>query len=164
MQSDSGPGVLMAEKSRYSVRPLSEVRLSWLVRFQLRRIRKRHGTGLLMHALIRTPVRSVSANKPVASVSEGGVSLCGSSSASKFPKWVPLAPGRHDLSFYASRSRSRSSFDKRFTLREGDVLVAVCEPIQQRQRIGYRHPPSADRWYLNIIGTDDSVSPTSKKR
>jgi hypothetical protein len=77
-----------------SVRPLSEARLSWLVRSQLRRIRKRHGTGLLMHALIRTPVRSVSANKPAASVSEGGVSLRGSSSASKFPKWCRWSQGR----------------------------------------------------------------------
>jgi hypothetical protein len=52
----------MAERSPYTVQPLSEVRLPWLVRFQLRRIRKRHGTGLLMHALIRTQVRSMSAN------------------------------------------------------------------------------------------------------
>ena len=147
----------MAERAPYTVQPLSEVRLSWLVRFRLRRIRKRHGTGLLMHALIRTPVRSMSANKPVVSVSEGRESLCGSGSASKFPKRVPLAPGAHDLCFHASRSRSRSSFDKRFTLREGDVLVAVCEPIQQRQWIGYRHPPSADLWYLGIIAPDDSV-------
>ena len=149
--------MLMAEKSPYTVQPLSEVRLSWPVRFQLRRIRKLRGTGLLMHAVIRTPMRTMSANKPVVSVSGGQESLCGSGSASKFPKWVPLAPGAHDLSFHVSRSRSRSSFDRRFTLREGDVLVAVCEPIQQRQWIGYRHPPSADLWYLGIIAPDDSV-------
>jgi hypothetical protein len=46
----------------------------------------------------------------------------------------------------------------------GDALVAVCEPIQQRPWTGYRHPSSADLWYLGIIGPGDSVAPALNKK
>ena len=43
----------------YVVDPLSEIKLSWLVRRRLRRVRQRHETGVLMHGIIRTPARRV---------------------------------------------------------------------------------------------------------
>jgi hypothetical protein len=131
----------------YVVDPLSEIKLSWLVRRRLRRVRQRHETGLLMHGIIRTPVRSMSPKNPVVSIWEGKTRpwLTGSANLTHLPKWAPLAPGEHYLTFNASRS----SFDRRFVLAEGDVLVAICEPIQPWTI--FRKSPTADHWYIDLI-------------
>src|SRR5215813_11475622 len=107
----------------YVVDPLREIKLSWLVRRRLRRVRHRHQTGLLMHGIIRTPVRSMSPKNPTVAIREGKTWLTTASSAdlTRLPKWAPLAPGEHHLTFHASRVRSHSTFDRRFVLAEGDV-------------------------------------------
>jgi hypothetical protein len=133
----------------YVVDPLSEIKLSWLLRCRLRRVRRRHETGLVMQGIIRTPSRSMSRNKPAVAIREGKTRLCLASSSSQLPKWVPLAPGEHNLTFHAARSRSHSSFDRRFVLVEGDVLVVICEPIQPWTIFG--KSPSADHWYMDVV-------------
>jgi hypothetical protein len=135
----------------YVVDPLSEIKLSWLVRRRLRRVRQRHETGVLMHGIIRTPVRSMSPKNPVVGIREGKTWLTTASSATltRLPQWAPLASGEHHLTFRAFRVRSGSSFDRRFVLAEGDVLVAICEPIQPWTIFG--KSPSADHWYMDVI-------------
>jgi hypothetical protein len=44
-------------------------------------------------------------------------------------------------------------FDERVTLNEGDVLVAVCEPVQPRKS------PEADLWSLGIIDSEGHTTP-----
>jgi hypothetical protein len=129
--------------------PLSEIKLSRSLRRRLRRLRQRHETGLLLQGIIRTPSRSMSPKNPGMSIREGKTWLCTAISWTQFPKWAPLAPGEHQLTFHAYRSRSHSSFSRRFVLAEGDVLVAVCEPIQPWTMFG--KPPSADHWYMDVI-------------
>ena len=139
----------------YVVGPLSEIRLSWLLRRRLRRVRQRHETGLLMQGIIRTPSRSMSPKNPAVAIREGRTRLCIARSATQIPKWVPLAPGEHHLTFNAVRSRSHSSFDRTFVLAEGDVLIAVCEPIQPWTIFG--KSPSADHWYIDVITSPGSL-------
>lgn len=134
---------------QYVVDPLSGVKLSWLLRRRLRRVRARHETGLLMQGIIRTPSRSMSPKNPGVSIREGKTWLCTAQSSTQLPKWVPLAPGEHNLTFHAYRSRSHSSFARRFVLAEGDVIVAICEPIQPWTI--FAKSPSADHWYLDVI-------------
>lgn len=138
----------------YTVDPLSQLKMSWLLRQRLRRVRERHKTGLLMQGIIRTPTRSMSLKKPVVAVREGKTRLGIVMSPFQIPKWVPLAPGEHNLAFQAVRPRSSSSFTGKLTLADGDVLVAVCEPIQPWSVFG--KSPSVDHWYLGVIPKDGS--------
>lgn len=134
----------------YVVGPLSEIKLSW----RLRRVSQWHETGLLMHGIIRTPSRSMSPKNPGVSIREGKARLCLARSSTQLPKWVPLPPGEHILTFTAVRVRSSSRFERRFVLAEGDVLVAVCEPIQPWTF--YAKSPSADQWHMGVITQADS--------
>ena len=138
----------MRRKAPYAIKPLGEAKLSWLARRKLYKHQERRETGLLLHAIIRTPSRSMSSKKPGVAIREGESLLFRSSAYSRLPKWVSIAPGAHDLAFHAYRSSSGSSFTKRIVLAEGNVLVVVCEPIQAWQVYG--KSPSADTWYLGI--------------
>lgn len=139
----------------YTVDPLRQLKMSWLLRQRLRRVRERRRTGLLMQGIIRTPTRSVSSQKPLVAVVRGGKTRLGMvTSPFQIPKWVPLAPGEHQLTFRAVRPRSSSSFACTLTLADGDVLVAVCEPIQPWTIFG--KSPSEDHWYLGVIPKDGS--------
>jgi hypothetical protein len=85
--------------------------------------------------------------------------LCRCSHITKFPKWASPEPGPHDLHFIAGRRETASSFDKRFVLEDGDVVVAVCAPIESKLIRTQRRP--ADCWYLGILSTpttSDSIS------
>jgi hypothetical protein len=138
-------------ESTYVINELSAVRLPWLVRLQLNRVRRQRRTGLLLYGMIRTAARSRSKYAPVVSVREGRHLLCMCSNTSKFPKWVNLGPGLHDLGFLAGTRRTSSSFDRSFNLNDGDVLVAICEPIQSKLVFAQRQP--ANLWYLGILGS-----------
>ena len=74
----------------------------------------------------------------------------------QIPKWVPLAPGEHTLTLHAVRVRSSSAFTSKLTLTDGDVLVAVCEPIQPWSIFG--KSPAMDHWYLGVIPKDGITS------
>jgi hypothetical protein len=145
------------ETSPHTVEPLNFDRLPWLVKLRLRKIKKKHRTGLLLYAIIRTPTRSMSADKPSVAVRESDRELCACSSYSRLPKWVPLEPGAHELYFHAVRWKSRSSFDRRIDLKEGDVLVVICEPIQPA--VFYAKRPSVDTWYLGVIDSAGGIRP-----
>lgn len=140
-----------------SVHVLTPAKLPWLVRLKLRSVRKKGLTGVLLYGVIRAGSRSISSKKPSVSVREGRRRLGLCSSSSPLPKWAALAAGTHELLFLASRSVSSSSFSGQVSLRDGDVLVAVCEPIQPW--VIYAKSPSADTWKLGIIGTDGEIRP-----
>lgn len=135
----------------YSVHPLVELTLPWRVRRKLRKVKRRGWTGVLMHGVIRTPLNSMSPQAPVVAVREAtsGRRLGFSSPRSKSPKWADLLPGPHRLRFNAIRARSASSFEWDVDLGAGDVLLAVCEPIQPWTIFGAS--PSTDRWYLGMV-------------
>ena len=144
----------------YMVEPLSEAKLSRVLRSRLRAVAKRHGTGLLMQGIIRTPTRSMSSKNPSVAIRKGETWLCMASSSMlfpRFPKWVTLVPGEHDLAFHAFRSKSHSSFSKRFALAESDVLVAICEPIQPWTIFG--KSPTADHWWIGVISQSSGNPP-----
>jgi len=130
--------------------------MSWLLRQRLRRVREQQETGLLMQGIIRTPTRSISSMKPSVSVREGKNRLGMVMSPFQIPKWVPLAPGEHTLTLHAVRVRSSSAFTSKLTLTDGDVLVAVCEPIQPWSIFG--KSPAMDHWYLGVIPKDGITS------
>jgi hypothetical protein len=135
---------------------LSAFRLPLLVRFRLRGIRRQRRTGLLLYGMIHTAARSTSKWAPHVSVREGGRSgrlLCRCFRVTKFPKWASLEPGPHDLDFCAARRETARSFDKSFVLDDGDVVVAVCAPIESRLILTQRRPGYC--WYLGILSTAD---------
>ena len=111
---------------------------------------------MLMQGIIRTPSRSMSSNNPAVAVREGKSRLGIVMSPFQIPKWVPLAPGVHSLTFHAVRARSGSSFTSQLVLADGDVLVAVCEPIQPWSIFG--KSPSVDHWYMGVIPKDGSTA------
>jgi hypothetical protein len=128
---------------------LSDIKLPWLVRLRLRRIRKDQRTGLLLYGLIRTSVRSTSRWAPAIYVHEGKRLLCRCSNVSKFPKWADLEPGGHELRLHASRRRaSASEADVSVVLESGDVLIALCRPIEAKFWWEARRP--ADHWYVGV--------------
>lgn len=141
----------------YSVNPLTAVKLPWLVRRKLQSVRRKGKAGLLLYGIIRTGSRSMSRKQPVVSVGEGNNSLGMCSSHSRLPKWCPLAPGTHDLLFLASRWVSSSSLRARVSLLDGDVLVAVCEPVQPWTI--YAKRPAVDTWYLGVIDSAGEIRP-----
>jgi hypothetical protein len=139
----------VTSRAAYSVSPLAVDALPWLVRVRLRRARRKGRTGLLLHGVIRTGPRAATRKTPSVSASSGQRQLGECSAFSHHPKWAALAPGPHALRFLVSRSISHSAFDLRVTLDDGEVLVAVCEPVQSWTF--YAPSPAADTWYLGII-------------
>jgi hypothetical protein len=140
----------------YVVRELGEMKkMPWLARLRLRRIRRERRTGLLLQGIINTSSRSWSHYAPIVGVYDGRDPLCHCSKTSKFPKWVPRPPGAQELKFSAFTDRTHSAFSRSFDLGDGDVLVAICRPVQDKWWFQQRQP--ADIWYLGIL------SPTPDK-
>lgn len=138
-------------RSQYVVGSLDATRLPRLGRIRLRWARNHRRTGVLLCAVIRTPVRSVSRRAPIVALTEGADRLCLCGQGSKWPKWVPLEPGVHELGFTVARwSGSGTRFRRCVDLADGEVLVAVCEPVQPP--VFYAKGPSDDLWYLGITG------------
>jgi hypothetical protein len=109
-------------------------------------------TGLLLQGIINTPMRSWSHYAPYVTVHEGRDLLAQCNKASKFPKWVPRSPGEHELVFRASTDRTHSSFSRSFDLADGDILVVICRPIQDKW--WFQERQSADIWYLGVLSSD----------
>jgi hypothetical protein len=141
----------------YSVRPLTEISLRRRVQRRLRSARRKHLTGIIVYGIIRQGPRAISSRIPTVSVREGKRRLGLCDAASHRPKWAVLAPGAHDLLFLASRSSSSSSFQRRVTLSDQEVLVVVCEPVQPRTI--FAKSPEVDTWYLGIIDSAGEIRP-----
>jgi hypothetical protein len=139
------------------VSPVVPADLPWLVRVRLRSARKKGRTGLILYGIIRQSPRAMTRQLPFATIREGKRNLGSCSPVERLPKWVPLAPGAHELSFHAGNTIKFSAFDERVTLNEGDVLVAVCEPVQPRTF--YAKSPEADMWRLGIIDSEGHARP-----
>lgn len=150
-----GMDVAIVRKSPHRVGRLELDRLTLSGKLRLWWAQKRAGTGVLLDAQIRTPVRSMSPKMPSAVIRESGVQLCERSPYSPWAKWKPLAPGSHSLEFHAVRLVSSSSFSRSIFLEDGEILVALSEPIQPS--VFYAKSPSADTWYLGIINREMEV-------
>lgn len=140
----------MDQNAAYSVHSLSERKLPWLARRKLRKAKKKCQTGVLLHGIIRTPARSFSSQQPIVSIRDAAGHRLGSvSPQAKFPKWADLSIGQQKLTFFASRTKSSSSFSRDVNIHSGEVLIAMCEPIQPWSLLGAS--PSTDRWYIGIV-------------
>lgn len=131
-----------------AVLPLGERDVRWFARMKLGRARKRHQTGLLLSAIIHTGSRAITSRRPVVAIYEGDRGLCMCSPSSKSPKFTALDPGAHLLRFGASAGRSSSSFELSVALQPGDILIAVCEPVQPW--VFYARSPAADQWHIGV--------------
>lgn len=131
-----------------AVLPLSERDMPWFARLKLGRARKRHQTGLLLSAIIRTGSRAITSRRPVVAIREGRRRLCMCSPSSKFPKFTVLNPGVHLLRFHASAGKSGSSFELSVALQPGEILIAVCEPVQPW--VFHAKSPAADQWHIGV--------------
>jgi hypothetical protein len=143
--------VLSVAALGYEVSPVVPDVLPWLVRVWLRSARRKARTGLLLYGIIRQGPIQISSQMPYASIREGKRHLGMRGPSNRLPKWVSLTPGAHELSFQAGNSIRFSSFEARMSLNEGDVLVALCEPVQRSKS------PKADMWKLGIIDSAGRV-------
>lgn len=135
-----------------SVGALDEVkRIPWRARKCLGRAQKRGRTGVLLIAEIREPIRSLTDRAGTVSIRENGLEICYRDRFSKAPKFVELAPGLHELEFTVIRLRESrtSSFRRAVELQEGDVLVALCDPVQPNTF--YRKSQAVDSWFVGIL-------------
>ncbi|WP_035842074.1 hypothetical protein [Kitasatospora azatica] len=128
----------------------SDRKLPWTVRLRLRWVRQHGGTGLLMHASIREPVRSLSLKSPVVTAWEGRKDLCSVSCEGHLPRFVALDPGTHRLTFQVARLRGGStSFERIVELLPGQVFLALCDPVQAD--VFYRRSLAEDSWTLGTV-------------
>ena len=136
----------------YSVGTLDEVkRMPWRAGKRLRRVQESGRTGVLLIAEIREPIRSFTDRAGIVSIRENGQKVCSRDRYAKAPKFVELAPGLHDLEFVVIRFRESktSSFRRAVELRGGDVLVALCDPVQPNTF--YRKSRTVDSWFVGIL-------------
>jgi hypothetical protein len=136
----------------FSVKPLDkEERLSVMASWRLRREKKAGRTGVLLVVEIREPVRSLTHKAGIVSLWEEGRELCARSRDAKSPKFVKLLPGFHVIEFKVIRMREEqsTSFVKTVDLRENDILVASCDPVQAN--VFYRRSPDVDSWTIGVV-------------
>ncbi|HEY4023568.1 MAG TPA: hypothetical protein VGM75_33140 [Pseudonocardiaceae bacterium] len=138
----------MHDNAPYSVRDLTGVKLSFSARRKLRRAHRKGRTGLILQGIIRTGVRSFAWQQPAVGINEGSKQLCVLGPQIIGPTWVALSPGKHRLRFIATRPAGASVFERDVNLRSGQVLVAVCEPIQPWSPFG--RSPKENLWYIGI--------------
>ncbi len=139
----------MVERSLYSVLALADVKLSFSARRKLRRAQRKGQAGVVLHGIIRTGTSSLQRRQAVVAIHEGTKSLGMVSAHAPLAKWANLSPGRHRLRFIATRTSSSSVFERDIELKSGQILVAVCHPIQPWSPFG--RSPDEDRWYLGIV-------------
>lgn len=123
-------------------------KLPWRARGVLRRARRRSRTGVVLHAAIRQSPTSMTYQSSVVSVYEGSKRLCMCSRNGRRPKFAKLPPGRHMLTFQVARLWG-STFTREVVLGPGDILVALCEPIQPN--VFYKRSPTEDRWRIAVF-------------
>lgn len=68
----------------------------------------------------------------------------------KRPAFVDLPAGNHDLTFRVIRARQsrETSFKKEVSLQQGDIFMALCEPVQPN--VFYRKSPEEDTWRIGL--------------
>ncbi|MFE1989530.1 hypothetical protein [Streptomyces mirabilis] len=140
------------------VEALDESRkIPWSVRRRLHRERKKGMTGVLLFAEIREPIRGLTNKSGVISLWENDAELCYRSSTARKPKFVVLSPGPHRIDFRVLRLRKSksTSFQKVVQLEEGDILVAMCDPVQPN--VFYRRSPEADSWIVGVVSPREKV-------
>ena len=129
--------------------PLGDINPSWRVRRKIRKMRRAGRTGVVVHAIIRTPSQGMTFKGNSVWVSRNRDNSARVSSQSRRPKWLALPRGRHLLGFHTARITSSSDFERSFTLEQGQILVAIRFPIQPWTIFG--KSPSTDRWYLGVV-------------
>lgn len=139
----------MKRHDPYTVVPLKEITLPRRLQRQLHNAQERHDTGVLLHGIIWMSPQSMSPKRPTLAIWEGKKRLCIFTSYDRRPRWASLEPGEHDITFHVSRSRSSNRFTTTHTLATGDILVAVCEPIQA-WTIG-KTSPLSDKWHISVL-------------
>ncbi|MEU6355918.1 hypothetical protein ABZ896_42515 [Streptomyces sp. NPDC047072] len=142
----------MTDTGRPSVKALDgSQRLPLLVRWCLKRARRKGRTGVLVFAEIREPVRSLTHKAGIVSVREEGVELCSRDRGAKTPRFIELPPGPHRLEFGVTRMKASgsTSFLQVVDLKEGETLVALCDPVQSN--VFYRRSPDVDSWVIGVF-------------
>jgi hypothetical protein len=139
----------MQHSAPYSIHDLADVKLAFSTRRKLRRAQRKGRTGLILQGIIRTGPRSLAWQQPTVGIDEGSKELCLVSPRITGSKWAALSPGRHRLRFIATRPAGASVFERDVDLKSGQVLVAVCEPIQPWSPFG--RSPKENLWYIGIV-------------
>ncbi|MFJ6437274.1 hypothetical protein [Streptomyces sp. NPDC091416] len=91
----------------------------------------------------------------IVTIEWGGKALCEMSGTTfKRPMFVDLPPGEYELAFRVIRARRNRGtvFREKVLLREGDILLALCEPIQPN--VFYRKSPTEDTWRIRLVESD----------
>lgn len=125
------------------------------VRLLLWYTRRRGKSGLLFHCAMRDNFRSMTLKWSIVTIEWNGKTLCEMSGTTfKRPMFVCLPPGKYELTFRVIRARrSRGTvFREQVFLREGDVFLALCEPIQPNTF--YRKSPTEDTWRIGILESE----------
>lgn len=152
----------MKRHDPYTVESLSEITLPRRLQRQLHHAQERHDTGVLLHGIIWMSPQSMSPKRPALAIWEGKKRLCIFTSYDRRPRWASLGPGEHDITFHITRSRSSTRFTNTYKLATGDILVAVCQPIQA-WTIG-KTSPSEDQWYISVLTAPQRDSHSSAPR
>lgn len=137
----------MAE-SEHSVHSLDEIKLPWRVRRRLPKLQRAGRSGVLVHGIIKNSSHGITKLNNLIWVSDNKTYSSRVSARSRHPKWFEVQPGTHFLKFHAVRSRTFSELHQEFTLKQGQILVAICWPIQPWTIFG--KSPETDRWYLGV--------------
>ncbi|MFI9381135.1 hypothetical protein [Kutzneria sp. NPDC052558] len=131
----------------FSVWELSELKLPWVVRRRVRRLRGH--AGIVLGAVTAPDsTRSGSFNSTAVSLSGNGIRLSLSTLNSHRAVAARLPAGPYRLAMEAARSPSSSLFEYGIELADGDVFVAVCRPIQRRTLFGAN--PESNDWHLGF--------------
>lgn len=149
----------MPENQPLMVEPVERVdALPWSVKRILRRSNRLGRTGLIFRCAMRDSHRSWTRKWSIVSIECEGSVICRMGNTSlKRPVFVDLPPGRHELTFRVIRARrSRYTvFQEEIFLRNGDVFLALCEPIQPD--VFYRKSPAEDVWRIGLADSCRSV-------
>jgi hypothetical protein len=131
----------------FTVHELAELKLPWVVRRRIRRLRGQ--SGIVLGALMAPDTsRSVSFSFSTVSLAGNGFRLSLASSSNRRTVARRLAAGSYTLTLRADRSRLSSVFEYGVELADGDVFVAVGRPIQRWTVFGRN--PEANEWYLGF--------------
>ncbi len=131
----------------FTVHELSELKLPWVVRRRIRRLRGQ--SGIVLAALMAPDTsRSFSFSFSTVSLEGNGFRLSLSSDHNRRTTSARLAAGRYELTLRADRSRMSSVFEYGVELADGDVFVAVGRPIQRWTVFGQN--PESNEWYLGF--------------
>lgn len=142
----------MEEQPPRVSRTESGSKLPTSARFLLWYARRRGKSGLLFHCAMRDNFRSMTLKWSIVTIEWGGETLCGMSGTTfKRPMFVGLPPGEYELTFRVIRARRNRGtvFREKVLLREGDVFLALCEPIQPN--VFYRKSPTEDTWRIGLV-------------